>query len=68
MDPMTTAEIDARCPGNYMTVELDSGQIRELITGFGQITVKAEHVADQAVEAAKRYTLRKEPVGEHLAD
>jgi RNA 3'-terminal phosphate cyclase (ATP) len=39
-----------------------------VFTGFGERTVAAEAVADQAALAARRYLASDAAVGEHLAD
>ena len=55
-------------PGNVAMLELDSGNVRELFTGFGRKGVKAEDVARKVYRDAKPYLESEYPVGEHLAD
>ncbi|MGH9754243.1 MAG: RNA 3'-terminal phosphate cyclase [Blastocatellia bacterium] len=55
-------------PGNIVTLEIESENIAEIFTGFGERGVAAEAVADQAVIAARRYLASDVAVGEHLAD
>jgi len=55
-------------PGNLLTLEIESENVTEVFTGFGEKTVTAEAVAEQAVQQARRYLAAKVPVGEHLAD
>lgn len=55
-------------PGNVLTIEIESEQVTEVVTGFGQRGVPAETVAERAVRAAKSYLAATAPVGEHLAD
>ena len=55
-------------PGNVVMIELDSGNVCELVTGFGQRGVKAEDVARRAYRESKPYLQSTVPVGEHLAD
>ena len=55
-------------PGNVAMLELDSGNVRELFTGFGRKGVKAEDVARKVYREAKPYLENEYPVGEHLAD
>jgi RNA 3'-terminal phosphate cyclase (ATP) len=55
-------------PGNVVMIEFDSGNVRELITGFGQRGVPAEVVARQAFRESRPYQDSTVPVGEHLAD
>lgn len=57
-----------RGPGNVVMVELDSGNVCELFTGFGRVGVKAEHVARGVLREARSYLAQDAPVGEHLAD
>jgi len=58
----------SRGPGNVVTIEIESRDITEVFTGFGQRGVRAEEVADIVVGAARRYLDADVPVGEHLAD
>ncbi|MGE0133355.1 MAG: RNA 3'-terminal phosphate cyclase [Blastocatellales bacterium] len=55
-------------PGNIVTLEIESENLTEVFTGFGERSVAAEAVADQAVIAARRYLASDVAVGEHLAD
>jgi RNA 3'-terminal phosphate cyclase (ATP) len=55
-------------PGNLLTLEIESENVTEVFTGFGERAVAAEAVADQAVLAARRYLASDAAVGEHLAD
>ena len=55
-------------PGNIITLEIESENVTEVFTGFGERGVAAEAVADQAVVAARRYLASDVAVGEHLAD
>lgn len=55
-------------PGNTITLEIESENVTEVFTGFGERGVAAEAVADQAVVAARRYLASDVAVGEHLAD
>ncbi len=55
-------------PGNIVTLEIESENVTELFTGFGERAVAAEAVADQAVLAARRYLASDVAVGEYLAD
>lgn len=58
----------SRGPGNVVTIEIQSRDITEVFTGFGQRGVRAEEVADTVVGAARRYLEADVPVGVHLAD
>jgi len=55
-------------PGNIVTIEIESDNVTEVFTGFGERGVRAEAVAEQAVKAARRYLAANVPVGEYLAD
>jgi len=55
-------------PGNVLTIEMRSGNITEIVTGFGEKGVSAESVANRAVDEARAYLLAGVPVGAHLAD
>jgi RNA 3'-terminal phosphate cyclase (ATP) len=55
-------------PGNIVTLEIESENVTEVFTGFGERGVAAEAVADQAVVAARRYLASDVAVGEYLAD
>lgn len=59
---------NALSPGNVLTIEIESEHLTEVITGMGQRGVRAERVAEEAVEEAQRYLTSGAPVGEHLAD
>ncbi|HKV41689.1 MAG TPA: RNA 3'-terminal phosphate cyclase, partial [Blastocatellia bacterium] len=55
-------------PGNIIIIEMESQNVTEVITGFGQRGKAAETVADEAAKAARRYLAADVPVGEYLAD
>jgi RNA 3'-terminal phosphate cyclase (ATP) len=55
-------------PGNIVTLEIESENVTEVFTGFGERNVAAEAVADQAVIAARRYLASDVAAGEYLAD
>lgn len=55
-------------PGNVLTIEMRSGNVTEIVTGFGEKGVSAESVANRAVDEARAYLLAGVPVGAHLAD
>jgi RNA 3'-terminal phosphate cyclase (ATP) len=59
---------NAYSPGNVLTIELESQSVTEIFTGIGERGVRAEVVAERAVEEAKQYLSYDVPVGEHLAD
>jgi len=55
-------------PGNIITVEIESENIMEVFTGFGERGVSAEKVANRTVKAVREYLAHDVPVGRHLAD
>ncbi len=57
-----------RGPGNAVVVEVESQEITEIFTGFGERGVPAETVAAGVAGAVRRYLAAGVPVGEHLAD
>lgn len=59
---------DSQGPGNVVLVEIESDHVTELFIGFGERGVRAEAVAGQAVDAARRYLTAGVPVGPYLAD
>lgn len=59
---------DDQGPGNIVTLEIESEHVTEVFTGFGQRGVRAEAVADDAIQQARKYLAAGVPVGEHLAD
>jgi RNA 3'-terminal phosphate cyclase (ATP) len=65
---MLESPTNSRGPGNVVLIELESQYVTEVFTGFGEIGVKAERVASDAWNQARRYLATSTPVGEHLAD
>ncbi len=55
-------------PGNAVTLALHFAHVTEVLTAFGERGVRAEDVAQRAVDAAFAYLDHDAPVGEHLAD
>lgn len=55
-------------PGNVVLLEVESEHATEIATGFGEVGVPAELVADQAMKEMRRYVAAGAPVGIHLAD
>lgn len=54
--------------GNAMMIEIESEQVTEVFTGFGEPGLRAEAVAKAALNQALAYLEVGAPVGEHLAD
>jgi RNA 3'-terminal phosphate cyclase (ATP) len=59
---------NSRGPGNVVMIELESAALTEVFIGFGQLGVKAEEVAMQAIRLARDYLASGVPVYEYLAD
>ncbi|UCD28248.1 MAG: RNA 3'-terminal phosphate cyclase [Planctomycetota bacterium] len=55
-------------PGNIVMIEVQSEHLTEVFTGFGQKGIRAETVAEKALQAYQRYQQADVPVGEYLAD
>ncbi len=54
--------------GNVVMIEIKSEHLTEVFTRVGERGVRAETVAEKAVEEAIAYLKTEAPVGEHLAD
>ena len=59
---------NCRGPGNAVMIELEAKHVTEVFTGFGQLGVRAEDVAREALQEAGEYLASGVPVGTHLAD
>ena len=59
---------DAAGPGNVLILEIESEHVTEVFTGFGEVHVRAETVAERATREAQRYLESGVPIGQHLAD
>ena len=55
-------------PGNVVMMEFNSGNVNEIITGYGSPGVPAERVARKTYRDARPYLAWEYPVGEYLAD
>jgi RNA 3'-terminal phosphate cyclase (ATP) len=55
-------------PGNIVLVEVQSEQVTEVFTGFGEKKVRAETVADRVADETLAYLEGGLPAGPHLAD
>ncbi len=58
----------SRGPGNVVMIELDTANVTEVFTAFGQLGVRAEDVALGAIREAQKYLAADVPVGSYLAD
>jgi RNA 3'-terminal phosphate cyclase (ATP) len=61
-------EVGSAGPGNVVSLQVDCAHVTEVFTAFGRLGVRAERVADEAVQEASRWLAAGVPVGEHLAD
>jgi RNA 3'-terminal phosphate cyclase (ATP) len=55
-------------PGNVVLLSIESEHVIEVFTGFGEVGVRAEAVAERVAQDARRYLAADVPVGPHLAD
>lgn len=55
-------------PGNVLLLEIACENVAEIFSSFGQSGVRAEQVADQAVDQAREWLHSGASVAEHLAD
>ena len=68
-DELETVVIsDATGPGNILLLSIESEHVTEVFTGFGELGVRAETVAERAAHEARRYESAGVPVGPYLAD
>ena len=58
----------SRGPGNVVSIEIEGEHVTEVVTSFGQKGVKAETVAERAIQAVGQYLAADVPVGRNLAD
>ena len=61
-------EVKSDGPGNAVVVTVRHEAMTEVFTAFGRRGIRAEEVAANAADEAKRYLKRAAPVGPHLAD
>jgi len=59
---------NSKGPGNAVVIEIESGHITEVFTGFGKRGVRAEDVAERTLHEAQEYIDADAPTGKHLAD
>jgi RNA 3'-terminal phosphate cyclase (ATP) len=55
-------------PGNVVMIEVESQNVTEVFTAFGERGVAAESVANRAAQEARVYLAAEVAAGEHLAD
>ncbi len=59
---------NSRGPGNALIAEVQSDQVTEIFTGFGEPGVSARQIAKQVARETQAYIQADVPVGHHLAD
>jgi RNA 3'-terminal phosphate cyclase (ATP) len=59
---------DSRGPGNILMCTIESRNITEVFSGFGERGIPAQQVAATVVDAVREYLSSTAPVGRHLAD
>jgi RNA 3'-terminal phosphate cyclase (ATP) len=59
---------NSRGPGNVVMIEIESRNVTEVFTGFGERGVRAEAIAERAVKEARRYLAVDVAAGDYLAD
>lgn len=59
---------DSSGPGNVLMLTVNSEQVTEVFTGFGERGISAETVAGRAARETREYLESGVPVGRHLAD
>jgi len=55
-------------PGNVLAIEIETGTVTEIFTGFGERGVSAEAVVARTVKEVREYLASNASVGPHLAD
>ena len=55
-------------PGNAIAVEIEMDHHTEVFTGFGEVNVRAEGIANEVAQEARTYIASGVPVGRYLAD
>ncbi len=69
--PEDATEIEVReslSPGNALALILRYAHVTAVFTALGAVGKPGMRVADEAIDATRRYLLAQAPVGEHLAD
>ncbi|MCP4379248.1 MAG: RNA 3'-terminal phosphate cyclase [bacterium] len=62
------ARRDSAGPGNVVLLEIESENVTEVFTGFGQVEVPAKAVAGHAVQQVQKYLGAGVPIGPYLTD
>lgn len=61
-------DVESPGPGNTVSAVLESANLTEVFTGFGEMQVPANKVASNVVKQVQRYLASEAPVGRFLAD
>ena len=61
-------KVDSPGPGNAVMLEIQSENVTEMFTGFGEMRVPLKKIARNTLNQAKRYIAAGVPVGRFLAD
>lgn len=67
-DAISIGQVESLGPGNCVLIQADYAHVSEVIESHGALGVRAEKVADTAVDLLRRYEADGAPVGHHLAD
>jgi RNA 3'-terminal phosphate cyclase (ATP) len=68
-DGLEAVEVEnSQGPGNILIVEIESENVTEVFTGFGEKGISAEKVAKRAAKSVREYLALDVPVGRYLAD
>ena len=67
-DALEAHTVHSAGPGNIVTVEIESENVTELFTAFGERGVSAEVVAKCAIDEAEGYLASGAAAGVHLTD
>lgn len=69
LEQLSAVEIDPdQGPGNVLMLEYTHEHVTEVFSAFGMARVRAETVADEAINQALQWLASDTAVGEHLAD
>jgi len=59
---------DSHGPGNVLTIFVESENMTEVFTGFGERGISAEKVAEKTVRLVRQYLASRAAVGKYLSD
>jgi RNA 3'-terminal phosphate cyclase (ATP) len=62
------SHVESPGPGNALSLEIECERVTEIATAFGEKALRAQAVADLAVDELQAYLASDAPVGVHLAD